>query len=102
MRDPPEGHTSQADPTGLCTGKLPPVPQVTHHPIPSAGSSSSTRTIYSKQVSSFREKLNSRILRPAVDRGQVGAPRPPESHYRPCLQTSWCPWDTLGGAAPRD
>lgn len=38
--------------------------------MPRAGSSSRTRTTYSRHVSSFREKLNSRILRPAGGGGQ--------------------------------
>lgn len=48
-----------------------PALQVTHHPMPWSGLSSRTRTIYSRQVRSLREKLNSRILRP-VRRGTSG------------------------------
>lgn len=82
---PPQGPGHGPPPASVMAAgpQQTPGPQVTHHPIPRAGSSSRTRTMYSRQVSSFREKLNSRILRPAGARGQgfrargVRAPGPP-------------------------
>lgn len=70
-----------------------PGPGATHHPMPSAGSSSRTRTMYSRQVSSFREKLNSRILRPEGGRGGgcVRAPGPPGVSGQQ-LPAPWTPW----------
>jgi len=45
----------------------------THQPMPSSGLSSRTRTMYRRQVSSFSEKLKSRILRPVAEGSTVWA-----------------------------